>query len=114
MLRGARSSTIRLSPELLGRWYGPKRWSLVVCEVIYQWAADGSSWRGAPAVPFDLEDFRGESLVTMNLVEDRGRTKLTQPVLYPSKDLRDGNVSSTEHSATESYERLDEYLASIS
>jgi uncharacterized protein YndB with AHSA1/START domain len=31
---------------------------------------------------FDLEDFPGESLVTMTLVEDRGRTTLTQTVLY--------------------------------
>ena len=63
---------------------------------------------------FDLEDFPGESLVTMILVEDRGRTTLTQTVLYPSKELRDGDVSPSEHGARESYERLDEYLASIS
>ena len=62
---------------------------------------------------FDLEDFPGESLVTMTLVEDRGRTTLTQTVLDPSKELRDADVGPTEHGATQSFERLDEYLASI-
>lgn len=62
---------------------------------------------------FDLEDFPGESLVTTTLLEDRGRTTLTQTVLYPSKELRDADVGPTEHGATESYERLDEYLATI-
>jgi hypothetical protein len=52
--------------------------------------------------------------VTTTLIEDHGRTTLKQTVLYPSKELRDGDVSPTEHGATESYERLDEYLASIS
>lgn len=54
-----------------------------------------------------------ERLVTTTLVEDRGRTTLTQTVLYPSKELRDADVGPTEHGATESYERLDEYLATI-
>jgi uncharacterized protein YndB with AHSA1/START domain len=68
--------------------------------------AVGRSW-------FDLDDFPGKSLVTTTLAEDRGRTTLTQTVLYPSKELRDADVGPTEHGATESYERLDEYLASV-
>ncbi len=123
-------------PELLGRWFGPKGWSLVACEIDLTvggtWRfvvrrANGSeiAMRGVyrEIVPperlvysqtFDLEDFPGESLVTTILVEDRARTTLTQTVLYPSKELRDGDVGPTEHGATESFERLDEYLASIS
>lgn len=122
-------------PELLGRWFGPKGWSLVACEIDLTVAgawrfvvrrANGSeiAMRGVyrEIVPperliysqtFDLEDFPGESTVTMILVEDRGRTTLTQTVLYPSKELRDGDVGPTEHGATESFERLDEYLTSI-
>lgn len=123
-------------PELLGRWFGPKGWSLVACEVDL---TVGGAWRfvvrranGSEIAmrgiyreierperlvysqTFDLEDFPGESLVTMSLVEDRGRTTLTQTALYPSRELRDADVGPTEHGATESYERLDEYLASIS
>lgn len=122
-------------PELLGRWFGPKGWSLVACEVDL---TVGGAWRfvvrranGSEIAmrgiyreierperlvysqTFDLEDFPGESLVTMSLVEDRGRTTLTQTALYPSRELRDADVGPTEHGATESYERLDEYLATI-
>ncbi|MGH2472604.1 MAG: SRPBCC family protein [Candidatus Limnocylindria bacterium] len=123
-------------PDLLGRWFGPKGWSLVACEIdlrvggIWRFVvrrANGSeiAMRGVyreivrPGLlgysqTFDLEDFPGESLVTMTLVEDRGRTTLTQTVLYPSQELRDGDLGPTEHGATESFERLDEHLASIS
>lgn len=59
---------------------------------------------------FELEDFPGELFVTTELVADRGRTTLTSTVLYPSQELRDGDVSHTEHGATESYAKLDEYL----
>jgi uncharacterized protein YndB with AHSA1/START domain len=122
-------------PELLRRWYGPKGWSLTVCEVdltvggTWQFVVRRASgteigMRGlyreivrperlVYSQTFDLEDFPGESLVTMTLVEDRGRTTLTQTVLYPSKELRDGDVGPTEHGATESFERLDDYLVSI-
>lgn len=59
---------------------------------------------------FELEDFPGELLVTTDLVEARGRTTLTSTVLYPSQELRDGDVGPTEHGAAESYAKLDEYL----
>jgi uncharacterized protein YndB with AHSA1/START domain len=123
-------------PELLGRWFGPRGWLLAACEIDLK---VGGAWRfvvrrangteiamrgvyreiARPELlsysqTFDLEDFPGESLVTMTLVEDRGRTTLTQTMVYPSKELRDGDVGPTEHGATESFERLDEYLASIS
>jgi uncharacterized protein YndB with AHSA1/START domain len=122
-------------PEVLKRWFGPKGWSLVVCEVDLKvgggWhfvvrRANGTEigMRGVyrelvrPArfvqtQTFDLEDFPGELLVTTDLVEDHGRTTLTSTTLYPSRELRDGDVGPTEHGATESYEKLDDYLASI-
>jgi uncharacterized protein YndB with AHSA1/START domain len=121
--------------EVLTHWYGPRGWSLVVCQVDLR---VGGAWhfvvrrangteigmRGtyreiAPperfvhTQTFDLEDFPSELLVTTDLIEDRGRTTMTSTVLYPSQDLRDGDVGPTKHGATESYERLDEYLASI-
>jgi uncharacterized protein YndB with AHSA1/START domain len=122
-------------PDQLARWYGPRGWSLAVCEVDLR---QGGAWhfvmrraggtefgmRGvyrevAPpqrlvyTQTFDLEDFPGESLVTVTLAEDRGGTTLTQTVRYPSRELRDGDIAPTEHGSTESFERLDEYLASI-
>lgn len=88
-------------PELLKRWFGPRGWSLVVCEVDLR---VGGAWRfvlrgpdGAetgmrgvyreivpPERVVDTETFDdvpGESLRTTVLVEDRGRTTLT--VRYP-------------------------------
>lgn len=122
-------------PEVLRHWFGPRGWSLAVCEVDLK---VGGAWRfvvrrangteiGMSGVyreivpperfvhtqTFELEDFPGELLVTTDLVEYRGRTTLTSTILYPSQELRDGDVSPTEHGATESYAKLDEYLASI-
>lgn len=121
-------------PEVLRHWFGPKGWSLVTCDVDLK---VGGAWRFVvqrangteigmrgvyrEIVPpehfvhtqtFELEDFPGDLLVTTDLVEDRGRTSLTSTVLYPSQDLRDGDVDPTEHGATQSYEKLDDYLAS--
>ncbi|HJW50066.1 MAG TPA: SRPBCC domain-containing protein [Candidatus Limnocylindria bacterium] len=122
-------------PDVLEHWYGPRGWSLAVCEVDLKVGgafrfvvrrANGTEigMRGvyreiAPperfvhTLTFELEDFPGELLVTTDLVEDRGRTTMTSTVLYPSQQLRDGDVGPTEHGATESYAKLDEYLASI-
>ncbi len=122
-------------PDVLRRWFGPKGWSLAICEIDL---TVGGAWRfvvrrangteiGMRGVyreiarperfvhtqTFEMEDFPGEMLVTTDLAEDRGRTRLTSTVLYPSQELRDGDVAPTEHGATESYEKLDDYLASI-
>ena len=121
-------------PELLKRWFGPRGWSLVVCEVDLK---VGGKWRfvlrgpdgkemGMSGVYREImapdrsvhtesfDDFPGESLVTAILVEDRGRTTLTATVLYPSQEVRDAVIKSgMEHGAAESYDKLAEYLASI-
>ena len=121
-------------PEVLRHWYGPKGWSLAVCEVDLRVGgafrfvvrrANGTEigMRGVyrEVVPperfvhtetFDLEDFPGELLVATDFAEDGGPTRLTSTVLYPSQAMRDGDVGPTEHGATQSYEKLDEYLAS--
>ena len=121
-------------PELLKRWFGPRGWSLVVCEIDLR---VGGTWRfvlrgpdgrdmgmrgvyreiAAPDRSVHTEsfdDFPGESLVTTVLVEDRGRTTLTATVLYPSQEVRDIVIKSgMEHGAAESYDKLAETLASI-
>ena len=121
-------------PELLKRWFGPRGWSLVVCEVDYRVGGtfrfvlrspDGKDMgmrgvyreiaapdRSVHTESFD--DFPGESIVTTVMVEDRGRTTMTATLLYPSQEVRDAVIKSgMEHGAAETYDKLAEHLASI-
>lgn len=120
-------------PELLKRWFGPRGWSLVVCEVDLKVGGgfrfmlrspDGKDMgmRGvyremvAPDRSVHMEsfdDYPGESQVTGLWVEQRGKTTFTATVLYSSKEVRDAVMQSgMEHGAAESYDRLAEMLAS--
>ena len=120
-------------PELLKRWFGPRGWSLVVCEVdLRVGGAIRFMWRGpvgsdmgmrgvyreivAPERSVHMEsfdDYPGESQVTAVFAEQRGKTTLTATVLYPSKEVRDAVIKSgMEHGAAESYDKLAELLAS--
>jgi uncharacterized protein YndB with AHSA1/START domain len=119
-------------PELLKRWFGPRGWSLVVCEVDFRVGGgfrfvlrgpDGSDMgmRGVyrEIVPPErsvhmesFDDYPGESQVTAVFVEVGGKTTLTATVLYPSKEVRDLVIQSgMEHGAAESYDKLAELLA---
>jgi uncharacterized protein YndB with AHSA1/START domain len=122
-------------PELLKRWFGPRGWSLAVCETDFR---VGGSWRFMLRGPDGTEmgmrgvyreivppertvhtesfdDYPGESIVTAVWVEDRGRTTMTATVLYPSQEVRDAVINSgMEHGAAESYDKLAELLESIS
>jgi uncharacterized protein YndB with AHSA1/START domain len=119
-------------PEILKRWFGPRGWSLVTCEVRAQVgggfrfvlrAPDGREV-GMRGVYHELsppersihtesfDDFPGESRVTSVLVEHAGRTTLVVTILYPSKEVRDAVIASgMEHGAAESYDKLAEMLA---
>jgi len=120
-------------PELLKRWFGPRGWSLAVCEVDLKVGGtfrfvlrgpDGTDMgmRGVyrEIVPPErsvhvesFDDFPGESLVTAVLVEQGGKTTLTATVLYASQEVRDAVIQSgMEHGAAESYDKLAELLAS--
>ena len=120
-------------PELLKRWFGPRGFSLVVCEVDLKVGGgfrfvlrgpDGKDMgmRGVyreivrPERSVHMEsfdDFPGEAQVTSVFVEKDGKTTLTVTVLYPSQEVRDAVVQSgMEHGAAESYDRLAELLAS--
>src|SRR4030095_16894255 len=90
-------------PELLKRWYGPRGWSLVVCDVDLR---VGGSFRFVSARPDGKqvgqygvyrevarperlvntelwEDWNpGESVVTTVLTERDGRTTLTSTILF--------------------------------
>ncbi len=119
-------------PELLKRWFGPRGWSLVVCEVDlrvgggFRFVLRGPDGRemgmrgvyreiDAPERSVHMEsfdDYPGESQVTTVLVEEAGRTTLTATVLYPSKEVRDIVIKSgMEHGAAESYDKLAELLS---
>jgi uncharacterized protein YndB with AHSA1/START domain len=120
-------------PELLKRWFGPRGWSLVVCEVDFKAGGgfrfvlrdpDGREMgmRGVyrEIVPPErsvhmesFDDYPGESQVTAVLVEQGGKTTFTATVLYPSQEIRDAVIKSgMEHGAAESYDKLAELLAS--
>jgi uncharacterized protein YndB with AHSA1/START domain len=120
-------------PELLQRWFGPRGWSLVVCEVDLKVGGgfrfvlrgpDGNTMgmRGVyrEIVPPErsvhmesFDDYPGESQVTAMFVEQHGKTTLTATVLYPSQEVRDAVIKSgMEHGAAESYDKLAELLAS--
>ena len=118
-------------PELLKRWFGPRGWSLVICEVDlrvsggFRFVLRGPDGRDMgmrgiyrEIVPPErsvhmesFDDYPGESQVTAVFVEQGGKTTLTATVLYPSKEVRDIVIKSgMEHGAAESYDKLAELL----
>lgn len=121
------------NPELLKRWFGPRGWSLSVCDVDFK---IGGKWRyiltgpnghsmgmsgeyreiDAPSRTVHTErfdDYPGESQVTSTWVEQNGKTTLTAIVLAESKQIRDAVIQSgMEHGAAETYDKLAELLAS--
>jgi uncharacterized protein YndB with AHSA1/START domain len=120
-------------PELLKRWFGPRGWSMTVCEIDLRVGGafrfvlrspDGKDMgmRGVyrEIVPPErsvhmesFDDYPGESQVTAVFTEDRGKTTLTATVLYASREVRDAVIKSgMEHGAAESYDKLAELLAS--
>lgn len=124
-------------PELVKRWLtGPPGWTMVVCEIdlkvggTYRFVmshTDGRDmgWGGVyhEIVPperfvnterFDDSWYPGESLITTVLVEQDGRTTLTQTMLYESPEARDVAAGSgMESGVAASFDRLEELLASI-
>jgi uncharacterized protein YndB with AHSA1/START domain len=119
-------------PEILRRWFGPRGWSLVTCEVdsrvgggfrFVLRAPDGRQLgmhgayrelsppeRSVHTEGFD--DFPGESTVTSTFNERNGETMFLATIRYASKEIRDAVIrSGMEHGAAESYDKLAELLA---
>ena len=125
-------------PELLTRWLGVRAgWSLAVCEVDlkvggayrYVWRGPDGTEMGMGGVyreivaperlvateSFDDPWYPGEALDTITLVEEGGKTTVTTTVLYASQEVRDAVLESPmARGVAESYDKLAEYLASIS
>ena len=121
-------------PELLKRWFGPRGWSLVTCDVDvrvgggFRFVLRGPDGRelGMRGVYREItppersvhvesfDDFPGESQVTAIFTEQDGQTTLNATILYPSREVRDAVIKSgMEHGAAESYDKLAELLSSM-
>lgn len=120
------------SCEHLSRWWGPRKYEIVGCEIDFQprgkWrivhrGPDGEefAFRGEyrEIVPperivwtFEFEGFPGNvSVETMTLDEHDGKTTFTATSVYDTAAQRDAMLQSgMEEGATETMERLDEYL----
>jgi uncharacterized protein YndB with AHSA1/START domain len=122
------------SPEHLPHWYGPRGWSLPLCEIDLR---PGGSWhyvmRGPDGSEMGLrgvyreilpperlvttesfDDYPGESVNTLVLSEENGKTTVTATVRYESKEIRDAvRESGMEGGAAETYDRLGEYLRTM-
>jgi uncharacterized protein YndB with AHSA1/START domain len=124
-------------PELLKRWLGVRGgWTFAVCEVdLRVGGAYRFVWRGpdghemgmggvyreivrperlVATEKFDEAWYDGDAVDTTVLVEKGGKTTATTTVLYASKEARDGVLKSPMSTGVaESYDKLDEVLASI-
>ena len=124
-------------PDLVRQWLlGPPGWSMPVCEMdvrvggTYRWVwrhdANGTEMgmggvyreivapeRLVTTERFDDAWYPGEALNTLVLIEQGGRTTLTQTMRYESRDARDAVIKSNmEQGVAASYDRLADLLAS--
>ena len=123
------------NPEHPPHWMlGPEGWSMPVCEIDLR---VGGTWRfvwrrsdGAememrgvyqeivpPERLVSTESWGGEwpeTLNTLLLSEEDGRTTITQRVLYPSKEARDAALKTgMQEGMAQSFDRLAEYVATM-
>ena len=123
------------NPEHVPHWMlGPAGWTMPVCEIdLRPGGAWHFVWRKADGAEMAMtgvyrEVTPPERLVstekwgpewpetvnTLTLTEQDGKTTLTNTILYPSKDARDAALKTgMKDGATESFERLDAYLRTI-
>lgn len=123
------------SPDHVPSWLlGPSGWTMPVCEIDLR---PGGEWHFVWLGPEGTEmEMRGvyreiapperlvrteswggdwpETLNTLVLTEDDGRTTMTCTVLYPSKEARDKALGTgMKDGWSASYDRLDDYLPRI-
>ena len=120
------------SCEHTTKWWGPRGYEIVGCEIDFR---PGGKWRMVHRAPdgeeygfhgeyreivapesitwtFEFEGAPGQvSVETLTLEEHDGKTTLTTRSVFDSVEARDGMLQSgMESGATETMERLDEYL----
>ena len=123
------------NPEYLPRWMlGPEGWTMPVCEIdLRPGGAWHFVWRRADGTEMAMhgvyrevvpperlvstESWGGdwpETLITLTLSEEGGRTTITQSILYPSKEARDAALKTgMTDGVSMSFDRLAGYLTSI-
>ena len=125
------------SCEHVSRWWGPRRHSFASCEMDFveggAWryvlrSADGSEYpfkgrfleiqppeRLTWTFTFDVEPFNAdEGVETMIFSEEDGQTTITVTSVYPSIETRDTVLSTgMAEGAAETYDRLEEYAATL-
>ena len=121
------------NPAHLPHWLlGPEGWTMPICEIDlrpggawrYVWRkSDGSemAMRGVyqeivpPELVVSTESWGGdwpETITTLLLTEQDGKTIITQRVRYPSKEARDAALKTVmREGMAQGYDRLDAYLA---
>ena len=124
------------SPEHLPHWMlGPDGWTMTVCEIDLR---PGGTWRFAwrrddgsemelsgeyrevvpPERVVQTESWGGgwpQTLSTLTLIEEDGRTTMTQTILFPSEQARDAALKTgMKDGASMSFDRLASYLESLS
>jgi uncharacterized protein YndB with AHSA1/START domain len=119
---------------LIKQWYGPRGHEMVLCEHDLR---IGGAWRNVSRTPSgqvvgfrgiykeitpttrlvsteSFDDFPGDSLVTITLTEQAGKTTFQLLASYPSKEIRDIVLATgMEHGAAESYDRLNELVVTL-
>jgi uncharacterized protein YndB with AHSA1/START domain len=123
------------SCEHMSRWWGPRKYEVTSCEIDFR---EGGKWRVVHRGPdgeehafrgeyreivpperitwtFEYEGFPGNiSVETLTLEEHDGKTTLTAKSVYDTVEQRDGMLQSgMTEGATETFDRLDEYLAEL-
>jgi len=124
------------NPEHVRKWYGLRSLTMSVCEIDLR---PGGAWRYAQRAPDGQEfAFSGEYreivpperivmtegweampgheyLVTVTFEEQDGKTKMTSHLVYQNGADRDGHLQSgMESGMQETFDRLDEHLATMS
>jgi uncharacterized protein YndB with AHSA1/START domain len=123
-------------PEHVTQWMlGPEGWTMPVCEIDLRPGGEWHfTWRRSDGSELDMrgeyrevvpperlvsteswgEDWP-ETLNTLLLTEEDGKTTLTSTMLYPSKETRDAALDTgMKDGATVSFDRLAEYLRTLS
>jgi uncharacterized protein YndB with AHSA1/START domain len=122
-------------PELVKQWLlGPDGWSMPVCEIdlrvggkyryVWRRVSDGKDMamggvfreivapeRIVTTEQFDDPWYPGESVGTSVMIEQGGKTTLTQTMLYQSREIRDAILKTPmEKGVARSYDRMAELL----
>jgi uncharacterized protein YndB with AHSA1/START domain len=124
------------NPEHAPQWMlGPEGWSMPVCEIDLRPGGEWHFvWRQADGNELEMRgvyrevtrperivqteswgDDWPETLNTLVLTEKDGKTTIATTIVYPSKEARDAAIETgMKDGASQTYDRLDEYVRTLS